>query len=95
MCLVVLLGALVPRVTLFLLWLFTEPPWTRVLQPWWLGLLGFIALPYTTLAYVAISHWSGAVSTSNMGHLIVMIVALVFDVGAWGGGHRHYRTRRA
>ena len=93
MCLVVLLGAMLPRVTLALLWLFTEPSWTRVLQPWWLGLLGFLALPYTTLAYVAIAHWSGAVSTSNMGHLIVMLVALVIDIGAWGGSHKHYRRR--
>jgi hypothetical protein len=91
MCLFVLLGALVPRVTLVLLWLVK---WTEVLNPWWLGLLGFFFMPYTTLAYVLISRWDGAVSTSNMVHVVLMLIAVICDVGAWGGGHRHYRTRR-
>jgi hypothetical protein len=91
MCFVVLLGALVPRVTIVLLWLFTD--WTSVLQPWWLALLGFLCLPYTTLAYVAIHRWSGDVTTSSMAHLVIMLVALLIDVGAWGGGHRHYKRR--
>jgi len=92
MCLVVLLGALLPRVTLALLYLMTE--WTRaVFEPWWLGLLGFIFLPYTTLAYVLIHHYSGTVSVQNMPHLVIMIVAILIDIGAWGGGHKHYRSR--
>lgn len=95
MCLVVLLGMLLPRVTLTLLWLFTEPRWTNVLDPWWLGLLGFLALPYTTLTYVLIHHWSGGVSANTMSHLILILVALLFDVGAWGGSRRHYRSRSA
>jgi putative effector of murein hydrolase LrgA (UPF0299 family) len=93
MCFVVLLGALVPRVTLVLLWLLTD--WTRVLNPWWLGLLGFLFLPYTTLAYVAIANYAGAVSTGNIVHLVIMIVAVLVDFGAWGGSHKHYRRRGA
>ena len=93
MCLVVLLGAMVPRLTLAAIWLFTEPRWTNVLSPWWLGLLGVLFLPYTTLAYVAIHHWSGDVSVQSMPHLILMLVALLIDVGAWGGSHRHMRRR--
>lgn len=91
MCFVVLLGALLPRVTLALLWFLTE--WTRVLHPAWLGLLGFLFLPYTTLAYVLVANYSGGVDTSNMAHLVIMIVAVLIDVGAWGGSHRHYRSR--
>jgi hypothetical protein len=93
MCLVVLLGALLPRVTLALLWLFTEPRWTEVLAPWWLGLLGFLCLPYTTLAYVLVHHWSGDVSTQSVPHLVIMLVAVLIDLGAWRGGHKHYRGR--
>ncbi len=93
MCLVVLLGMLVPRVTLFLLWFFTT--WVdNVFKPWWLGVLGFIMLPYTTLAYVLLHRWSGDVTISNTAHLIVMIVALVIDLSSWGGGHRTYSRRR-
>jgi hypothetical protein len=91
MCFVVLLGAAVPRLTLVALWLFSE--WTSVLAPWWLALLGFLFLPYTTLAYVAIHRYSGDVSTASMAHLVIMLVALLTDVGAWGGGHRHYKSR--
>jgi formate hydrogenlyase subunit 3/multisubunit Na+/H+ antiporter MnhD subunit len=91
MCLVVLLGAVLPRLTLALLWFFTE--WTRVLAPWWLGFLGFLVLPYTTLAYVCIHHWSGDVSASNMGHLVIVLVSLLMDAGSWGGSHKHYRAR--
>jgi hypothetical protein len=91
MCLFVLLGALLPRVTLVLLWLFTEL--TRVLEPAWLGILGFLFLPYTTLAYVLIYHYSGAVTVQNMAHLIIMIIAVLADLGAWGGSHKHYRSR--
>jgi hypothetical protein len=94
MCLVVLLGAVLPRLTLALLWFFSGPPaWTSVLNPRWLGFLGFLFLPYTTLAYVAIHHWSGGVSVQNMAHLILIIVAILFDVGAWGGSGKHYRSR--
>jgi hypothetical protein len=91
MCIVVLLGALLPRLTLALLWFFGD--WTRVLAPWWLGFLGFLFLPYTTLAYVVIHHWSGNVSVQNMAHLVIVLVALLVDVGAWGGSRKHYRAR--
>ena len=82
MCLAVLLGLIVPRVTLVLLWFFTN--WTEVLRPWWLGLLGFFFVPFTTLAYVLIHHAAGSVETS-VGHLLILAVALAMDVGSWGG----------
>ena len=40
-------------------------------------------------------HWNGAVSVNDMVSLIIMIIAVVVDLGAWGGGHRHYRSRWA
>lgn len=91
MCFIVLLGAALPRVTLAVLWFLTQ--WLDVLRPWWLGVLGFLFLPYTTLAYVSIHHYSGTVSVQEMPHLIIMLVALVVDLGSWKGGHRQYRTR--
>jgi hypothetical protein len=30
-----------------------------------------------------------------MAHVILILIALVMDVGSWGGGHRHYRSRQA
>jgi hypothetical protein len=93
MCFVVVLGALLPRLTLALLWLFTD--WLDVLNPWWLGFLGFLFMPYTTLAYVIIHHWSGNVSVHDMVHLILMIIAVLADFGAWGSHRHYYRVRRS
>jgi hypothetical protein len=93
MCFVVLLGAILPRLTLVLVWLFTT--WTQVLQPWWLGFLGFLFVPCTTLAYVLIHLESGQVTLQSFAHVAILVVALLLDSGAWGGGRRHYyRTRR-
>ena len=68
--------AMAVGVTLAILWLLD---WTRgAFSPWWLGLLGFIAPPYTTLAWVLIHHYSGSVGpTTNMAHLIILVIALV------------------
>lgn len=91
MCLVVLLGLILPRATLVLLWLFTD--WTGVLRPWWLGLLGFALAPFTTLAYALIHHWSGSVETT-VPHLLVLAIALAMDAGAWRGAHAKDRESK-
>jgi len=90
MCFFVLLGALLPRVTLALLWWLTT--WLDVLQPWWVGLLGFLFLPYTTLAYVSIHHYAGHVAIDDIRHAVILLIAVLFDFGHWHGGHR-YRSR--
>jgi hypothetical protein len=92
MCLLVIVGALLPRVTLLLLWLFTT--WTQVLVPWWLGVLGFLFLPTTTLAFVCLRHYAGTVVLDNFAHLAVLVVGLVLDTGGWSGGQRQLSKRR-
>lgn len=82
MCLLVLLGAFLPRFTLALLWLFGRTD--GVYDPWWLGLLGFFFVPFTTLAFALIHMHSGAVELSP-GPLVILAVALLLDTGAWGG----------
>lgn len=85
MCLFVALGLLLPRVTLAALWFFDE---TRgVYDPWWLGLLGFLFLPYTTLAWCLIHMYSGAV-VMNPATMIILAVALISDTGMWHGTRR-------
>lgn len=82
MCLVVLLGLVVPRLTLFLLWLFDYRGLAGV-HPWWLGLLGFLAVPYTTLAYTLLHGASGEVG--GVGHMLILAIALLMDTSAWRG----------
>jgi hypothetical protein len=86
MCLVALVGWFVPRIALIGCWLLG---WTRAVEPWWLLILGWLTLPYTTLAYVCIDHYAGNVD--GLGHLIVLIVALSMDLGTYGGSRRRKR----
>lgn len=87
-CLLILVGLLLPRAAIVLIWLFTD--WLHAVFDVWLWpLLGFIFLPYTTLAYVAAMLNTGG--TITLGWLILIIVAVLADVAHWGGG---YRTRR-
>ena len=84
-CLLILLALLLPRLVMFLIWLTTN--WFGVVyQSSILPLLGFLFLPYTTLAYLGAILTAGAVTP---GWLAILIVAVVVDAGHWGGGYRY------
>ena len=85
MCLYVLIGLVAPRIALFITWLFRRE-WLAVLTPWWVGLLGFLLLPFSTLAYVLIHAAAGQVE--GIGHLVIMGAAFFMDIGAWGGSRK-------
>jgi len=88
-CLLLILFAAFPRVALVVLFLFSN-----YLQRAYHGLivpiLGFIFLPLTTLAYAWMSNSGLPMAGLN---LILLIIAVVIDVGSWGGGEYHRRTR--
>ena len=89
-CVLVVIGLALPRVLMFFIWLLTD--WfgrgfeTRV----W-PLLGFIFLPYTTLAYLA--------AMLNNNHalsglwLVLFVLVILVDIGNWGGGRAASRRR--
>jgi hypothetical protein len=89
-CLFALLAAGAPRLTLILIWLFTN----------WIGrafegsvivpVLGFIFLPLTTVIYVLVS--PGGLSTFDV---ILLIVGVIVDLGSYGGGAYGRRRQRA
>lgn len=89
-CVLTLLALAVPRVLMVFIFLLTNwfsAAYETLLVP----LLGFIFMPYTTLAYMAAILNAGQVSG---GWLVLVIVAAVVDIGHWGGGHRSYSVRR-
>lgn len=89
-CLAILLALLVPRVAMVLIFLFTR--WFEAAFATWLWpLLGFIFLPYTTLAYMLAVLNTGGVIT--LGWLVLIIVAVLVDISHFGGGYR-VRGRR-
>lgn len=86
-CILLILILAFPRVSLILLFLFTtylERAYHNLLLP----LLGFIFLPLTTLVYAWLvnSHYP-----TSGGYLLVLIIAVIIDVGGLGGGAYHRR----
>ena len=90
-CILALLALLTPRLVMFLLWFFSK--WfDRAFDNWLIPLLGFIFFPYTTLWYSVVVNWYGGVW--GLFQVLFLIVALLLDFSAWGGGTRVYRRRR-
>jgi hypothetical protein len=88
-CLLLLLVLVFPRIALLLIFLFShylERAYHRLLLP----LLGFIFLPLTTLAYAWMMNTGRPIAGIN---LVILIVAVVIDLGGLGGGERHRRNR--
>jgi len=88
MCLLVILVAFFPRIALVLLFFFSsflERAYHGLLIP----LLGFIFLPLTTIVYAWMVNTGHALAGIN---LIILIVAVIIDLGGWGGGY--HRSRR-
>ena len=88
-CLLVLIVLLFPRVVLFLMFLFSnylQGAYHSLLIP----ILGFIFLPLTTLVYAWEVNTGQPIAGLN---LIFLIVAVIIDLGGFGGGEFHRRRR--
>ncbi len=86
-CVVALLAFFGPRLVIFLLWLFTNYM-SRAFDTVLLPLLGFIFLPWTTIAFAIAQNEFGG--PSGLG-LVVIILGLLADIGVLGGGARSRR----
>ena len=84
MCCIVAIGALIgPRVAIVAWWLLDPARWALAFSSALLPILGFILLPWTTLVYV----WVAPGGIGTLG-LIFLVLAVIVDVGAYGGGYR-------
>ncbi len=89
MCCVLLLVALVgPRLSLFVLWLLSDYL-SRAFDSFLVPFLGFVFLPWTTLAYAVAQNSMGGVH--DLG-LVVVILGVLADVGVLGGGASRRRA---
>lgn len=90
-CLIALVALAVPRVLMVAIFLLTDWFGQGFETPIWPA-LGFLFMPYATLAYLA--------AMLNNNHSLtgvwlgVFAVAVVVDVAHWGGGGHTYRRRR-
>ena len=88
-CLLVILIAAFPRVMLLLIFL-TSNYLQRAYQGLLIPLLGFLFLPLTTLAYAWMVNSRLPIAGVN---LLILIIAVIIDVGGLGGGEYHRRSR--
>ena len=83
-CVLVVLALIGPRAGLVLLWLFTNYL-ARAFDGFLLPLLGFLFLPWTTIAYAIAQNELGGMSGLGM---IVVALGFLVDIGVVGGGAR-------
>ena len=88
-CLLLILFLAFPRIALLLLFIFSNYL-QRAYHGLILPLLGFIFLPLTTLAYAWIVNTRQPTTGVN---LLILIIAVVIDLGGMGGGEYHRRSR--
>ena len=90
-CLALIAATLGPRLVIAVLALFTsffERPFDGLLVPF----LGFLFLPWTTLAYGWAINSRGEVAGIQAA---VLILAVLIDLGVFGGGEAQRRKRMA
>jgi len=89
-CFFIIIALAVPRIVMVVAFLTTD--WfQRAFESRLLPLLGFLFMPYTTLAYVAAMLNNNHALTG--GWLVLFVAALVVDISHWGGSSRTYRRR--
>ena len=89
-CFLLVLSVFVPRLAIFLSWLFSNYMSRAFHDGIWL-LLGFIFMPYTTLAYAMAMNQGGGVQ--GMWALLVVLGVLA-DFGIIGSAGKARRQRR-
>jgi hypothetical protein len=90
MCLIALLAWLSPRLAVFVLWLFDRSRMSNAFGSFWVALLGFLFLPWTTLAWAVCYEVPRGVR--GFGWFLV-ILAFVVDLASYGTGGRAQRAR--
>ena len=89
-CIFAVIALAVPRTLMVFVFLLTD--WFGrgfETQVW--PILGFVFMPYTTLAYLVAMLNNN--HTLSGGWLALFIVAIIIDAGHWGGGGVAYRRK--
>jgi len=88
-CLVVLLAFISPRLALFAIFLFSDLL-SRAFDSWFVPLLGFFLLPWTTLAYAVM--WSASSNQVSGFEWFIVILAFLADLGSYANRNRMQRS---
>ena len=82
-CLVAAVALLFPRLVIVLLAVFGTYLHDAYETPLW-PLLGFIFLPFTTLAYALAMNAGGGLAGI---YLVIFVIAVLLDLGSFGGSY--------
>lgn len=88
-CLVALLLLVSPRLFLFGVWLLSD--WYDAFDSRLVAFLGWLFLPYTSLAWMYIFFHNGG--RLEGGYLVLLILAVLVDIGVFSGGHKSMKNR--
>jgi hypothetical protein len=83
-CLIALFALIGPRVALVFTWIFSGMI-GRAIDSWFVALLGFLFLPWTTLAYVVFYDVGPGLEVEGIEWFLVGL-AFVVDMGSYVGG---------
>ena len=90
-CLIALFALFSPRLALFGLWIFSDILGDAY-ESWWLPLLGFFLLPWTTLAYAVM--WAAGTNDVTGIEWFFVVLGFFFDIGAHSQSGRLGDRRR-
>lgn len=91
-CLITVLGLLGPRAAIFFWWLFDPARWNQAFHGFYLWpILGFVFLPWTTLAWVVVAPHGIAAGFD----WLIVVIGFLFDLAMWTGGGYGNRRRFA
>ena len=85
-CFLALLALISPRLVIVLLAIFSDVL-SRAFDSWFIPLLGFFLLPWTTLTYAAFWDWGTGRHVVGFEWFFV-ILAFLIDLSSWAGGRR-------
>ncbi len=91
-CLIALFAVISPRLALFFVWIFSDML-SHAYDSWFVPVLGFFLLPWTTLAYAVF--WDTGTHGVHGFEIFFVILAFAVDLSSWFGGSRFRRSRSA
>jgi hypothetical protein len=90
-CIAALLALISPRLAIFFIWLFSDLL-GRAYDEWWVPLLGFFLLPWTTLAYAVM--WAAGSNQVEGFEWFIVVLAFLVDLSSWSQSGRIGRGSR-
>ena len=84
-CFAALLALISPRLAIIFIWIFSDIL-GRAYESWFLPVLGFFILPWTTLAYAVM--WDVGSHKVSGFEWFVVVLAFLADLGSYATGQR-------